>query len=381
MKMMFKIVKMTLLSIFIALGAVIILVIIFFKTAPQIGELSTGERLDEMKSSPQYKEGKFYNSVETNTDFPFSKYVKVMYQFAANTKGREPEEQIQTIPFDAQGWESRNENEIMLTWFGHSSALIKIDGKTILADPVFGERASMFSFMGPKKFDYSYHMTVDQLPSIDLVIISHDHYDHLDYPTVTQLKGKVKLFYVPLGVAGHLESWGVPAENIKTFDWWDEANLNEDIRLTFTPTRHFSGRGLTDKFNTLWGSWVIEGKNQKMYFSGDSGYFPGFKEIGDKFGSFDLALIECGAYNQENWPDIHMQPEQSVQAALDVNAQIVMPIHWGKYNLALHSWKDPIDRFIKSAYAKNLSTHTPVVGDIVMIPSERKELKWWESVK
>lgn len=378
---MFKILKMTLLTIVLAILAVVIFVIAFFKTAPQIGESASGDRLKEVQASPQYRDGKFYNSVPTDTEFPISKYIKVMYQFATNTKGREPEDQIETFAFDKESWANRNEDEIMLSWFGHSSALVKIDGKTILADPVFGERASMFSFMGPKKFNYTHHMDVSQLPEVDLVIISHDHYDHLDYPTMSQLRDKVKLFYVPLGVASHLESWGVPAENIRTFDWWDESILDENIKLTFTPTRHFSGRGLTDKFTTLWGSWVIEGSNQKMYFSGDSGYFPGFKEIGDKFGGFDLALIECGAYNKDNWPDIHMLPEQSVQAALDVNAKIAMPIHWGKFNLALHLWKDPIQRFIKGAESNNLKTHTPTVGQIVTIPSEEKSQKWWENYK
>lgn len=378
---MFKILKMTLLTILLAIVAIVLFVIAFFKTAPQIGESAIGQRLEEVESSPQFDNGKFHNSIPTVVDFPISKYFKVFYQFATNTRGREPEERIETFAFDADKWAERNEDEIMLTWFGHSSALIKIDGKTILADPVFGERASMFSFMGPKKFDYSHYMDVNQLPAVDLVIISHDHYDHLDYPTITQLKDKVKLFYVPLGVASHLESWGVPAENIKTFDWWDASNLNENIRLTFAPTRHFSGRGLSDKFTTLWGSWVIEGSSQKMYFSGDSGYFPGFKEIGDKFGEFDLALIECGAYNVEYWPDIHMQPEQSVQAALDVKAKIAMPIHWGKFNLAMHGWKDPIHRFNAAAKSNQLHTHTPIVGAVQIIPSEVNNQSWWEDYR
>lgn len=376
---MLKILKMTLITTLVAILAIVVLVIIFFKTAPQIGGSASGQRLKENQRSAQYRDGKFFNSVQTNTDFPISKYFEVMYQFVTNTKGREPEEKIETFAFDAEKWTARNEDEIMLSWFGHSSVLIKMEGKTILADPVFGERASMFSFMGPKKFDFSHHMDATLLPQIDLVIISHDHYDHLDYSTMTQLKDRVKLFYVPLGVASHLESWGIPAENIKTFDWWEEQSLDQNIKLTFTPTRHFSGRGLTDKFNTLWGSWVIEGNNQKMYFSGDSGYFPGFKEIGDNFGVFDLVLIECGAYNKENWPDIHMLPEQSVQAALDVNAKLAMPIHWGKFNLALHLWKDPIQRFKKEADLKNLSTHTPQVGAVLAIPSEASKEEWWET--
>ncbi|MEO9966779.1 MAG: MBL fold metallo-hydrolase [Reichenbachiella sp.] len=378
---MFKILKMTLFSILAAIVALVIFVIIFFNTAPQIGEKPSGELLERVVASKQYKEDKFHNAVKTNTEFPFLKYFTVMYQMMTNTKGREPERQIKTVAFDAEQWESRSEDEIMMSWFGHSSVLIKMQGKTILADPVFGDRASMFSFMGPKKFDYSQHMDVSQLPEIDLVIISHDHYDHLDYPTITQLIDKVNLFYVPLGVAAHLESWGVQSSNIKTFDWWDTADLADSLKLTFAPTRHFSGRGLTDKFATLWGSWVIEGKTQKMYFSGDSGYFDGFEEIGNKFGPFDLALIECGAYNEDNWPDIHMQPEQSVQAALDVKARVAMPIHWGKFNLALHLWKDPVERFIEAANTNELQTHTPQVGEIISIPAEVRKSNWWANYK
>lgn len=372
---------MTLFSILLALVAIIVFVIIFFNTAPQIGEKPSGERLTEVLASRQYRDNKFHNSVETNIDFPLSKYPRLIYEFMTDTRGREPEEQIETMAFDKKNWKSRNEDEILMSWFGHSSVLVKINGQTILVDPVFGERASMFSFMGPKKFDYSNYMQVENLPEIDLVLISHDHYDHLDYPTISALRDKVDQFYVPLGVASHLESWDVPAENIRTFDWWDDAVFADSLKLTFAPTRHFSGRALTDKFATLWGSWVIEGKKQKMYFSGDSGYFPGFKEIGEKFGSFDLALVECGAYNEQDWPEIHMLPEQSVQAALDVKAKVAMPIHWGKFNLALHPWKDPVERFMKTAAKEELTTHTPVVGDVVSIPAERRNVRWWESVR
>ncbi|MEP1782006.1 MBL fold metallo-hydrolase [Reichenbachiella sp.] len=376
---MLKILKMTLLSIIIAIVAVIILVIAFFKTAPQIGAKPEGVDLKGLQLSDNYKEDKFVNQFDIEDDFPLSKSISIMYKFIMKKGALEPDKQVLTTRFDKQSWVQRNEEEILLAWFGHSSALIKMDGKTILADPVFGERASMFSFMGPKKFDYSNYMDVDQLPEVDLVIISHDHYDHLDYPTILALKDHVSLFYVPLGVASHLEKWGIPAEHIKTFDWWESQNLSEDLKLTFAPTQHFSGRGLNDKFSTLWGSWVIEGSVQKMYFSGDSGYFPGFKEIGEKFGPFDFALVECGAYNAEDWGDIHMLPEKSVQAALDVKAKIAMPIHWGKFDLALHPWKEPVQRFLKAAKINGLQTHTPVVGDILSIPAETGNSNWWEA--
>lgn len=374
---MFKIIKMTLVIIVGLILLIGISVLVFFKTAPQIGASATGDRLEEMKHSPQYGEDQFVNQQEVDTDMPFSKGLRIMYKMLTNTKQRSPQEEIITKAFDKQVWESRKEEEILISWFGHSSAIIKIDGKTILADPVFGERASMFSFMGPKKFDYSSHMTVDQLPAIDAVIISHDHYDHLDFPTIVDLAGKVDQFYVPLGVGAHLEKWGVDPAHIVVFDWWEDIVLQETIKLTFTPTQHFSGRGLTDKFATLWGSWVIEGSVQKMYFSGDSGYSPWFKEIGERFGPMDFAMIECGAYNKEDWGDIHMLPEESVQAALDVKAKVAMPIHWGKFDLALHAWKEPVTRFLKKAEENGLDTHTPGVGTILSIPAEAAHSKWW----
>lgn len=378
---MLKIIKMTLLTVVLAILAIVILVILFFKTAPQIGGKSEGHRLEEMKSSAHYKDDVFVNLENIETNFPLSKSFEIMGKMMVNTKPREPQEQIKTVPFDRATWQQRNEDELMVSWFGHSSAIFKIDGKTILADPVFGERASMFSFMGPKKFDYSNEMTVDRLPEVDLVIISHDHYDHLDYPTILALKDRVTKFFVPLGVAGHLEAWGIPAEQIQTFDWWDRASLSEEVSLTFAPTQHFSGRGLSDKMSTLWGSWVIEGSTQKFYFSGDSGYFDGFKAIGEKFGPFDFALIECGAYNKEDWGDIHMLPEESVQAAIDVKAKIAMPIHWGKFNLAFHPWKEPVQRFLKAAAEQQLPTHTPSVGEMLIIPSESQQAHWWENYK
>lgn len=362
--------------------AIVVLLVIgvfaFFKFAPQIGGNPSGERLERMKKSSNYTDGIFENTIDTNMDMPIGKMMSVMRKMLFGDKtGREPVEAIKTQPFNQNDFESIGADTIAVTWIGHSSILIKIDGVTILTDPVMvGERASMFSFAGPKRFKYDHYMTIDELPEVDLVIMSHDHYDHLDYPTIKVLKDKVKNFYMPLGMGAHFEEWGVPKENISEFNWWDEVEF-KGLQLALTPTRHFSGRGMTNRFSTLWGSWVIMGRTQRIYFSGDSGYFPGFKEIGDKYGPFDLTFMECGAYN-EDWSEIHMFPEETAQAHLDVKGGLLMPIHWGKFDLALHPWTESVDRLTKKAEEENIQLFTPNVGETVFVPSSEELGTWWE---
>ncbi|HEY0976911.1 MAG TPA: MBL fold metallo-hydrolase, partial [Flavobacteriales bacterium] len=246
-------------------------------------------------------------------------------------------------------------------------------------DPVFGERASTFSFAGPKRFDFTEHMAVERLPKVDVVLLSHDHYDHLDHGTIKELvrsaAAKDARWIAPLGAGAHLEYWGVPASAIAERDWWEDLTVDE-VRLTLAPSRHFSGRGLTNRFSTLWGSWVIEGKERKVYFGADSGYSPTFKEVGDRSGPFDLVLLECGAYN-EHWADIHMFPEQTAQAAWDTKARLLMPVHWGKFSLALHPWKEPITRLGTRAAELQLPLFTPRIGRIVHDPKADDSEAWW----
>lgn len=353
-------------------------VFIFFQTAPQIGKSPEGDRLTRMRSATNFKEGKFENTVDTNMDMPFSTLRKVLahYMFADKTP-KEPQEVVKTQPFDSEIF-AAIDSGVAVTWFGHSSILIRIEGKTILTDPVLvGERASMFSFLGPKRFNYDHHIELDELPFIDIVLISHDHYDHLDYPTIKALNGKVGKFYMPLGVGAHFQHWGVPKEDIIELNWWDEIEL-DNLKLVFTPTRHFSGRAIRDRFNTLWGSWVISGRSKNLYFSGDSGYFPGFKEIGEKYGPFDLTFMECGAYN-EGWSEIHMFPEETAQAHLDVNGKLLLPIHWGKFDLSLHPWKESVRRLTKKANEEGIELVTPEVGQMILLPDTVTYSSWWES--
>ena len=208
--------------------------------------------------------------------------------------------------------------------------------------------------------------------------MSHDHYDHLDYETIQKLKDKVGVYFTPLGLGNHLIEWGVNKERINELNWWDSIDF-DGIKLICTPARHFSGRGLFDRATTLWCSWVIEGKKDNVFFSGDSGYDTHFKEIGEKYGPFDISLMECGQYN-EDWKLLHMMPEETVQAALDLKSKLTMPIHWGGFTLAFHDWTDPIERVVNKAKKLNMPITTPKIGEPVIIGKETYPIeKWWKN--
>ena len=351
--------------------------IVFFNFAPQLGDKARGERLERMQSTTNYRNGKFYNTIPTGMNMKPGKMLGVMWKFIFKKKGREPISAFHVKTFKTEYFLNSDPNHLFFSWFGHSSLLVRIDGKILLLDPVFSERASMFTFMGPKRFPYTHYMDTDQLPPVDAVIISHDHYDHLDYKVIRKLADRVPAFYVPLSVGAHLEKWGVPSERIIEIAWWETTQL-DSLTFVFTPSRHFSGRGLNNRFTTLWGSWVIVGKKERLFFGGDSGYFPGFKEIGEKFGPFDLTFLECGAYN-ENWADIHMMPEETVQANIDLKGNILMPIHWGKFSLALHPWKEPVERALKRSRELNVNMITPEIGRIMKLENKMVTPLWWQN--
>lgn len=351
-----------------------LLLVLYFAYAPRIGGNPKGERLAGIQRSPNYRDGRFQNVVDTNMDMPMRVMRKVMWEMMKGGQGREPKDIIPTVPFDKRAWEAVPETSMALAWFGHSTLLIKIEGITFLTDPVFGARASTFSFAGPKRFHYAQLMSVDLLPHVDVVLLSHDHYDHLDRETILRLKDK--RFIAPLGVGAHLEHWGVPASAISEFDWWESVEVG-NVKLTLAPSRHFSGRNLNNRFSTLWGSWIIAGTTKRIYFGADSGYSPSFSQIGQRFGPFDLALLECGAYN-ENWANIHMMPEETAQAAIDLRAKALMPIHWGKFSLALHPWKEPIECVSRKAAELGLPLLTPRIGAIVTDADPSRSERWWE---
>ncbi|MBD2843865.1 MBL fold metallo-hydrolase [Paenibacillus sp. IB182496] len=263
-----------------------------------------------------------------------------------------------------------------VTWFGHSALLVELDGKTLLLDPMLGRAPSPVPWVGGRRYSAGLPAEPEQLPPIDAVILSHDHYDHLDYGTIRKLRHKVKHYYVPLGVGAHLRRWGVAEARITELDWWQEADA-DGLRLACTPAQHFSGRSLTDRGRTLWCSWVIAGAEQRLFFSGDSGYGAHFREIGERYGPFDLTMMECGQYDPR-WADIHMLPEQTVQAQLDVRGKAMIPVHWGAFTLALHSWTDPVERVLRAAAEHELAVATPRIGETVEAGAEAYPMTpWW----
>ncbi|MFN1618253.1 MBL fold metallo-hydrolase [Vibrio rotiferianus] len=267
------------------------------------------------------------------------------------------------------------EQDDVIYRLGHSSVLMKLDGKLVMTDPVFSERASPVQWVGPKRFHQT-PITLQDLPNIDVVVISHDHYDHLDKASIKELGGKVGIFLVPLKVGQLLVSWGVPKEKLIELDWWESHSV-DGIEYTLTPTQHFSGRGLTDRDATLWGSWVINAQQHKVFFSGDSGYFNGFKEIGEKYGPFDFTMIETGAYN-DLWSDIHMFPEQSVQAHIDVQGKVMMPIHNSTFDLSMHDWNEPMQRALDISEERGVMLVSPEIGQRLAIEEPQPAKAWWQ---
>jgi len=334
-----------------------------------------GERLMNMKNASNNIKGKFVNQ---NGSLPIMQgsQSEIFKRFLFGKEKRVPDKPINVMKVDGSKLTGGSSKDLRVTWLGHSSTIIEIEGKIILTDPILSKRPSPVFFAGPKRYHDGLPIEAENLPQIDLIIISHDHYDHLDYKTIKQIHGKTKRFVVPLGVGAWLEKWGVDPNKITELNWWQSINYDFDIEITAAPSQHFSGRRVIDNNQTLWASWVIKGKNYKVFFSGDSGYNPAFKEIGKRFGPFDLTLMECGQYNK-NWESVHMLPQQTVQAHVDVKGKILLPIHWGAYNLSLHNWHDPVDKALEAAKKKNISLAHPRIGETITIGKDLPTEKWW----
>jgi L-ascorbate metabolism protein UlaG (beta-lactamase superfamily) len=348
---------------------------LFLGCASQFGARAKGDSLRKVQLSQHYRDGKFFNLEETEVMKKGSSFTGNAVKWIKGTANAVPQHVLPSEKFDRKRF-LESGSGISLVWFGHSTALINIDGYIVLTDPVFSKNPSPVYF-GNKAFDYAVETAVEDLPDIDAVVISHDHYDHLDMPTIRKLRAKVKIFLVPLGVAAHLSRWGIPEERIVECDWWQEFSPNTSFRFTAVPARHFSGRGLFNRNETLWCSWVIESGNRKIFFCGDSGYGKHFKQIAERFGSFDLALLECGQYN-ENWPFIHMNPEETLLAFDDLKGKVLLPIHWGKFKLSLHSWTDPVERIYAGMGSR--AVLTPMVGSVVSAVPAASSL-WWKDLK
>ncbi|MCB0403124.1 MAG: MBL fold metallo-hydrolase [Flavobacteriales bacterium] len=345
-----------------------------FKT--QFGAKITADHIKTYQRSRQWN-GKFFeNFSETVMDINIRTFPKLMKRQFTNTKVRSPRAALPVQPFDALSW-NRNPEQPKYIWYGHSVLLLQLNGKTLLIDPMFGPDAAPIAPFKVKRFSNNTLDLIDRLPPIDAILLTHDHYDHLDYDSILKLKNKTNTWLVALGVSRHLEKWGIPGEHITEFDWWESTTF-ENMQITFTPARHFSGRGTKDRAKSLWGGWVFETDQHKIYWSGDSGYDSHFKTIGERFGTFDWAFMECGQYDKF-WHAIHMYPEETVQAALESKAKTAIPVHWGGFPLSLHSWKDPIERFVAAAEKENLSIHTPNLGEIVTWNEPAQTNRWWEN--
>lgn len=363
---------------FIALVVIALIVLIGFlvlRYYPALGGKSSKENHQLISQSINYSNGNFLNQTPTSMNMKLKDTLKILIDFIKGHPEGKPPKAIEVVPATATSL--LDNQHAIVRWFGHSAILLQLDGKTLFIDPMLGKAPSPFPLIGGKRYSKKLPIEIEELPVIDAVLISHDHYDHLDYGSILRLKSKVNQFFVPLGVAAHLERWGVEKERIKEVDWWDELEY-EGIKLASAPARHFSGRSLGDRNTTLWCSWVIKGQQTSVFFSGDSGYGPHFKEIGNKYGPFDLTLMECGQYDQR-WSAIHMMPEETVQAHLDVKGKLMIPIHWGAFTLALHSWTDPVERATKAAVQQNAAIATPRIGEAVMIGSSvYPRLAWWK---
>ncbi len=343
----------------------------FLSTAP-FGKLPSGERLKRVQQSANFKNGSFQNLSHTPDIAEDANYFSVMWEFLfKKSKDNTPTD---TIPSVKTNLKSLPIAQPLLIWMGHSSYLLQIHGKKILVDPVLGGSASPIpgsvkSFAGTDAF------SLEDLPEIDYLFISHDHWDHLDYPTMQYLKDKVKKVVTGLGTGEHLEYWGFDKSIIWEGDWGDQLKLDDSIQVILQPARHFSGRGL-QRNQALWVSFVVLSPQHRLYLGGDSGYDSHFKEIGKNYGPFDMAILECGQYNK-SWKYIHMMPEEVVEAALDLNAKKLLPVHFGKFSLANHSWYEPIQR-VKTASQNRIELAHPRIGDPLWLDSSQTFTEWWQ---
>ncbi|MBB4132952.1 MULTISPECIES: MBL fold metallo-hydrolase [unclassified Xanthomonas] len=331
-------------------------------------------RLPPYADSPQFRGGRFRNVQPLPTvRLSLRERIGLLWAFAFNKpSGTVPSTPLPVQPLTRAQLLAAPDRSLYR--LGHSTVLMKLAGGLWLTDPVFSKRASPVPFFGPKRF-HAPPIALDDLPALAGVILSHNHYDHLDRATILAVADRVGVFVAPLGVGDLLVRWGVDPAKVRQLDWWDTITL-DGLQLTATPSQHFSGRGLFDSGQTLWCSWVIQDGDLRLFFSGDGGYGPHFKTIGEQLGPFDVALIENGAYDHK-WPHVHMQPEQSLQAFLDIGGQTLLPIHNGTFDLAMHAWQEPLDRIVALADSADIALVTPRMGERVDVNAPGNRLHWW----
>jgi L-ascorbate metabolism protein UlaG (beta-lactamase superfamily) len=330
---------------------------------------NAASRKDRILRSANFRDGAFTNLSPTKMKPDDVSYLTMFRKALNRPKFAAPDHRLPTIKTDLKSLQSETP---VIIWFGHSAYLVHCRGKNILVDPTFSGYASPFSFM-VKAFPGSNSYTVEDLPEIDVLLITHDHYDHLDLPTLSKLTGKVKRVVTSLGVGGILENI-FPDVPVIELDWWESTSAG-DVQINACPARHFSGRSLRRNLS-LWSSFAITTAGFSIYAGGDSGYDEFFKEIGNRFGPFDIAILECGQYNTM-WPLIHMMPEETAQAGKDLQSKWLLPVHWSKFALALHEWNEPVRRLKLAAEALSLNVTTPKIGEPVILNESYPQQAWW----
>ena len=367
----YKIIRI-LIRIIIAILILILLVFLFLKLwKPFGGTPSKEDKKDYEERAINYKDGLFSNE----KDFKMIYNDNKENQYVSN-KGVIPTDDLPIVT--PSYLENPSIDDFNITWFGHSTILMQMHGMNILIDPVFSEKASPVSFAGPSRYS-DVVMEAEELPNIDIVVISHDHYDHLDYKTIKEIDSKVDKYIVPLGVENHLERWGVDKDKIINLAWWEEVDIN-GLLIACTPAKHYSGRNVIDMYNNLWASWVFIDENHKVFTSGDSGFDKHFEEIYNKYGEFDFAMLESGQYDVK-WRSTHMTPEEAVEAGKILKAKVIMPIHWGTFKLANHPWDDSVERFTLKADEENITYVTPMLGETINYDLNPKINNWWTNIK
>ncbi len=344
-----------------------------------LGTNPSGDTLEKIKKSSQYDKQKemFVNRrpnliQEMRNNFSYWKLINAYFW---GKEERVPKEKFPEIKPDIKQFIKLKDN-LSFIWFGHSTFLLNIGGKIILFDPVFSGSASPVGLFVKRYQDPV--LKLEELPEVDYIVISHDHYDHLDMDTVKFFQAKKTKFITPLGVTSHIKGWGVQEERLTELDWWQSLEI-DGLEFICTPAQHFSGRTGTNSNKTLWSSWIVKNKKSSIFFSGDSGYDTHFKSIGDKYGPFDITFIENGQYNQM-WRDVHVLPEETAQAFLDLRGKNLVPVHWGMFSLSLHDWFEPIEELEKQAKLKNLKLMTPKIGQMVVLSEETIFERWWRAL-
>lgn len=348
----------------------------FFTGWTAMGATATGERLARMEQSDRWRDGHFEDVLP-----------KIEPGLWPATKAWMTESSPYAIPHRPPPVVQRTGDDfaqppasgLRITWLGHSTLLVEIDGRTVLIDPVWGDRASPFNWFGPERF-VPPPLPFDELPELDAIVISHDHYDHLDFPTMRRFVNDDVPIVAPLGVGAHLEFWGFPPSRIIELEWWQEHALG-DLRLVAVPSRHFSGRSMfmRDRDCTLWAGWAVIGSQHRVWYSGDTAMFPGFAEIGERLGPFDATMVESGAYNAL-WADVHLGPEQAVDAHVMARGNVMIPVHWGLFDLALHGWTEPIERVLAAAAERGVTVAAPRIGESIEPHDPPPPQRWWPDI-